>query len=228
MRIIDIRLAATSAMLVAASLAATGAAFAQVPPRTRGTITAVSGSEATLRTAMGKVTIKLADDTGYVGAKKSSLDDVKQGSFIGTAATPAADGTLRALEVAVFPESMRGAGEGNYAWDLGKAGSMTNGTVSSMTDGTVSKMSGGSASGSSMTNGTVGSKTAHGHSLMVDYKGGQKLIMVPDSVPVVALEPGDKSLLKAGAKVVVFGPVNGTTVDAKRIIVGEDGVKPPM
>lgn len=69
MRIIDIRLAATSAMFVAASLAVTGAAFAQVPPRTRGTITAVSGSEATLRTAMGKVTIKLADDTGYVGAR---------------------------------------------------------------------------------------------------------------------------------------------------------------
>ncbi|MBS1039094.1 hypothetical protein WH240_12160 [Gluconobacter wancherniae] len=214
-----------------ASIAAVGAmvissvAIAQVPQRTRGTVVSVGDASAVVRTPMGRVTVALAPDTGFVGAKKASLDDIKSNTFIGTAAVPGADGSLRALEVTIFPESMRGAGEGSYPWDLGKSGSMTNGAVSSMTNGTVAAAVGGS----SMTNGTVtGMSDAQGRTIKVTYKGGVQTVALPETIPVVMLEPGEKSLLKAGAKVVVFGPVSGTNVEAKRIIIGEDGVKPPM
>jgi hypothetical protein len=213
-------------LAIGACFALSGAAFAQAPPRTRGTITAVSGDTLTLRTVMGQMTANLAADTKVVGAKKASLDDVKSNTFIGTAAVPQTDGTLRALEVTVFPESMRGSGEGNYPWDLGKSGSMTNGSVSSMTNGSVGKLAGPS----SMTNGAVSAMSGSGTArrMTVTYKGGEKTVVVPSNVPVVELEPGDRSMLKPGAKVVVFGPVNGTTAMAKRIVIGEDGVKPPM
>ncbi len=181
-----------------------GSALAQVPPRTRGVITAVSDNNVTLRSHAGTVTLKIAADTGYVGATKASLSAVQSGRFIGTAAIPQPDGTLKALEVTVFPESMRGAGEGNYGWDLGRNSSMTNGTIGSV----------------------VGTS---GRTMTVDYKGGQKKLSVPDDVPVVDLEPGSKALLKPGAHVVAFGPKNSDgTVDAKRIIIGEDGTVPPM
>jgi hypothetical protein len=180
------------------------AAQAQVPPRTRGVITAMTDDSVTLRSHSGTKTLKITGETGYVGATKASLDAVKSGRFIGTAAVPQPDGTLKALEVTVFPESMRGAGEGNYGWDLGKGSSMTNGTIGSV----------------------VGTS---GRTMTVDYKGGQKKLTVPDDVPVVDLEPGSKALLKPGAHVVAFGPVGSDgSVDAKRIIIGEDGTVPPM
>ena len=175
-----------------------------MPPRTRGVITAMTDDSVTLRSHAGTKTLKINGETGYVGATKASLDAVKSGRFIGTAAVPQSDGTLKALEVTVFPESMRGAGEGNYGWDLGKGSSMTNGTIGSV----------------------VGTS---GRTMTVDYKGGQKTLTVPDDVPVVDLEPGSKALLKPGAHVVAFGPVGSDgSVDAKRIIVGEDGTVPPM
>lgn len=197
----------TSYRAVAAGLTLTlltSSAWAQVPPRTRGVITAINGDTVTLRSHAGPATLKIGADTGYVGAKKASLAAVKPGRFIGTAAVPQPDGTLKALEVTVFPESMRGAGEGNYGWDLGQGSSMTNGTIGSV----------------------VG---ASGRTMTVDYKGGQKKLTVPDDVPVVDLEPGSKDLLKVGAHVVTFGPKGADgTVDAKRIIIGEDGAVPPM
>nr|WP_321985428.1 DUF5666 domain-containing protein [uncultured Lichenicoccus sp.] len=175
------------------------------PPRTRGVITAMSDTSITLKTRFGgPVTLKITPDTGYVGATKSSLAEAKQGRFIGVAANPGPGGILVAREVTIFPESMRGAGEGHYGWDLGAKGSMTNGTI-------------GTVSGSS------------GRTMTVDYKGGKKAMTVPEDAPVVDLEAGDKSLLKAGAHVVAFGPKNPDgSVDAKRIVVGEDGAVPPM
>ena len=183
---------------------AIGTASAQVPPRTRGVITAVSADSIMLKSHSGTTTLKIDATTGYVGARKSSLGEIKAGRFIGTAAVPQPDGSLKALEVTVFPESMRGAGEGNYGWDLGKGSSMTNGTIGSVVN-------------------------SSGRSMTVDYKGGQKTLTVPDDVPVVDLEPGTAALLKPGAHVVAFGPKAADgTVDAKRIIVGEGGTVPPM
>ena len=175
------------------------------PPRTRGVVTAVNGDTVTLRTRFGgPATLKIGSDTGFVGAAKSTLAEVKPGRFIGTAATPGPNGTLRAIEVTIFPDSMRGAGEGHYGWDLGKSSSMTNGTIGTVTASTKLSMT-------------------------VSYKGGQKTLLVPDDVPVVDLEPGDRSLLQPGAHVVAIGPKSSDgSVAVKRIIIGEKDVVPPM
>ncbi len=175
------------------------------PPRTRGVITAIDGDNVMIKTRFGgPVTLKISAGTGYVGATHSSLAEVKPGRFIGTAAIPGPNGTLKASEVTIFPDSMRGAGEGHYGWDLGKSSSMTNGTIGTVT-------------------------AADKLSMTVDYKGGKKTLLVPDDVPVVDLEAGDKSLLQPGAHVVAFGPKSPDgSVDAKRIIVGEKGAVPPM
>ena len=198
---------AASLAAVAATFAATfiiGSASAAVPPRTRGVITAVAGDTVVLRSHAGPVTLRIGGTTGYVGATQATLGAVRSGRFIGTAAIPQPDGTLKALEVTVFPESMRGAGEGNYGWDLGPGSSMTNGTIGSVVGTT-------------------------GRTMTVDYKGGQKKLLVPDDVPVVDLEPGTRALLKPGAHVVAFGPKAADgSVDAGRLIVGENGTVPPM
>ena len=175
------------------------------PPRTRGVITAINPDSVTIKTRFGgPVTLKISSQTGYVGATKSSLAEVKPGRFIGTAAVPGPNGTLKASEVTIFPDSMRGSGEGHYGWDLGKSSSMTNGTIGTVT-------------------------AADKLSMTVDYKGGRKTLLVPDDVPVVDLEAGDKSLLQTGAHVVAFGPKSADgSVDAKRIVVGEKGAVPPM
>jgi hypothetical protein len=168
-------------------------------------ITAVQGDSVTVKTRFaGTMRLKISSDTGFIGATKSSLAEAKPGRFIGAAATPGPNGTLVAREVTIFPESMRGAGEGHYGWDLGKS--------------------------SSMTNGTIGKVTASNElSMTVTYKGGEKTIAVPKDAPVVDLEPGDRSLLQPGAHIVAFGPkTSDATVDAKRIIVGEKGAVPPM
>ena len=199
-------LAIAGACLLAAPLLGAANASAQSPPpRTRGVITAINGDSVMLKTRFGgPVTLKISADTGYIGASKSSLAEVKPGRFIGTAAVPGPNGTLKASEVTIFPDSMRGAGEGHYGWDLGKSSSMTNGTIGTVTAATKLSMT-------------------------VDYKGGRKTLAVPDDVPVVDLEAGDRSLLQPGAHVVAFGPKSADgTVDAKRVIVGEKGAVPPM
>ena len=135
---------------------------------------------------------------------KAKLGDVQPGSYIGTAAAPQPDGTLRALEVTVFPPSMKGAGQGSYAWDLGPTTSMTNGSVGKL-------------------------EATNGHTMTVDYGSGEKQIVIPDDVPIVALELADRNVIIKGAHVIV----NGTraadgTVTAGSVNVGKDGLVPPM
>ena len=205
MRIPGYAVTGIGAILASAQLTATPARADGPPPRTRGVITAINGDTVTLQTRFGgPATLKISPDTGFVGATKSTLAEVKPGRFIGTAATPGPNGTLKASEVTIFPDSMRGAGEGHYKWDLGKSSSMTNGTIGTVTASTKLSMT-------------------------VSYKGGEKTLMVPDDVPVVDLEAGDRSLLQTGAHVVAIGPKAADgSVDAKRIIVGEKGAVPPM
>ncbi|GCD50946.1 hypothetical protein BJI49_11645 [Acetobacter pasteurianus] len=214
-----------SLIAAATVLISTGTAFAQMPPSVRGTVISVDGDEAAVRTPLGHMTVHLAPDTHFAGVKKASLDDIRSDSYIGTAAVPATDGTLRALEVTIFPDALRGMGEGNYPWDLGKSGSMTNGAVSSVSNGALAP----SSAASSMTNGMVRAvNDDHGRTIQVSYKGGMQKVALPGNIPVVSLEPADRSLLKKSSRVAVFGPVTGTTVEAKQIIIGEDGIKPPM
>lgn len=191
------------------------------PQRLRGTISAATPDALTMTTRAGaSVVVAVTPDTKYAGVVRSSLDQLKPGDFIGTAAT-GPDTALRSTEVVIFPEAMRGTGEGHYPWDSpgGKASSMTNGTIASSHV----------ARQSSMTNGTVASRSGAGGTVVLDvtYKGGSSRIIVRPGTPIVAFVPGDKSLAVAGAKVfVVAAPGDHPT--AKFVAVGQGGVTPPM
>lgn len=205
-------------LLFVASAMTAGAAAAQTAPtpavpapavetiRLRGTIDSVSAESLELTTRGGSaVHVQLNSGVRVTHIVKSALENIQPGSYIGAAAAPQADGTLRALEVHIFPPSMRGAGEGNRPWDLG-------------------------GEGASMTNGTVGSLvSASGRVATVKYGNDEKQILIPDDAPIVTFEPADASALKAGAKVVVVGrPVTDGVVTAISINVGKDGLVPPM
>lgn len=204
-------------MLVASALSlstAVAAYAAPAPMHVRGTIVRVTGSEVVISTPSGDQRLALTPKTGVAAVVPASRADIKPGTFIGTANIASGD-VGRAQEVVVFPDSMRGTGEGNYAWDL-KAKSGT----SMMTNGTVAP------NGSSMmTNGNVASASGHGQmTLMVTYKGGSQRIIVPANVPIVRVEPGSRAMLVKGAR--VFAVAAGG--NALRIIVGKDGATPPM
>lgn len=181
-------------------------AFAQVaaaPARIRGTIEKIGTDEIVVKPRSGNaLTIKLTDKTAIAGVFDAKLADIKPGSFIGTAASPQPNGTLKALEVTVFPAGMHG-GEGHYAWDLTPTSTMTNGTVGDL-------------------------KVANGRTITVKYPEGEKTIYVPEDVPVVTFEITDRSKLVAGAHVVLTETKAADgTMTANRISVGENGVIPP-
>jgi len=192
------------AALVAAGLVAS--AHAQTPPsRLRGTIAAADGGTLTLATVAG-ATLKVAlkPDAPVTAVIPASLADIKKGSYVGAAAMPGPNGSLVALEVHIFPEAMRGVGEGHTPFDLKPESTMTNGTVGDVT-------------------------VAHGDTLTVGYKGGQSIVMVPPDAPIVTFVPGDRAMLTAGAHVIAFAArqSDGSYV-AARILVGKDGLVPPM
>jgi hypothetical protein len=210
-------------VFVGAALLA-GAALAQgspAPEHVRGEITAVEGDTVTVKSTGGKtVKLKLADDARVAVAEKGSMSDVKDGAFIGTTAVPQSDGTLRAVEVHVFPDSMRGTGEGHRPWDLRPGSTMTNATVSKMD-------ASGGKSPSTMTNATV-AKSAGGK-LTLKYKDGEKTVVVPSNAKIVKLEPGDRSQLKAGVHLFAIASHQPDgTLRAERLTVGKNGLTPPM
>ena len=200
-------------------------------PHIRGTATAIDGNSLTIKSDDGSSrTVMLTAATRYVDVLKSSLAAIDKNSFIGTA-TKDVGSKLVALEVVVFPEAMRGAGEGHYDWDplpdttLGGGGkvssTMTNGTVATQT-------SAGGKVNSTMTNGTVSSENAAGgaRQLTVTYKGGEQQIVVPPNVPVVTLAPGSRDHLKVGGALVVTTAKDSD--NALSVAVGVDGATPPM
>src|SRR4051812_11743856 len=206
---------------VAASLLSFAATGQQATPEhVRGKIVSAEGNTLTVKSSSGKTTkLTLADDVKVSVAEKGAMSDVRDGTFIGTTAVPQKDGTLRAIEVHVFPDSMKGTGEGHRPWDLGPGSTMTNATVSKMDDS-------GGKSASTMTNATV-SKVA-GRKLSLKYKDGEKTVVVPSNAKVVKLEPGDKSRLKPGVHVFVIASRQADGLRADRLVVGKDGVVPPM
>lgn len=198
---------AAVALLVAATIAAAQAPQSPPPVRVRGTIDSVDGSMLNVTARDGsKLMVKLADNGMIVGVVKASLSDVKQGSFVGITAMPQPDGTQKAVEIHIFPESMRGTGEGHRPWDLMPNSTMTNANIDSQV------------------------ATSDGQKLVLKYKDGEKTFIVPANVTVVTYAPATAADLKPGAKIFV---VAGTkepdgTVVAPRINVGLNGVTPPM
>lgn len=237
----------TLAVLTASVLAASATLADPPAPGTvhvRGTIQTLKGGVLTVKSDAGPVRVQFAAKTPVVSVIPSDRAHVKEGSFLGIASVPGHGGARQAREVVVFPEAARGAGEGNYDWDLPGAGAskmtngaaghskMTNGTVShsKMTNGTA-RMTNGTAAGSRMTNGTV--KGAGGAELTLEFKDGsgkgtQKLTL-PAGIPFVTFEPGQMSQLTPGAHIVVFGHRGADgVVAAERVLVGKNGLVPPM
>jgi hypothetical protein len=219
-----------TAVLASLPLLAQAAAPA---PHLRGIAARIDGDTVTVHTDEGKdVTVQLTPSTKFAEIHKSNLSAIGPDTYIGTA-TKAAPGSSRlvALEVVVFPNAMRGTGEGHYGWDpLPDPTATGGGTVAStMTNGTVSEESGSAGKvESTMTNGTVASSdSANGaKELTVTYKGGEQRILVPPTAPVVTISPGSRSDLKQGDSIVVTEVKDSH--DAASVAIGMDGAKPPM
>lgn len=199
--------------------------------RLRGTIEKVGAGSIVIQTIDGKSeTISLAEDTKFAWVVKSSLGAIKDGTFIGTATK--GDNPPTALEVVIFPEEMRGTGEGHYDWDM-IPDTLAGGTrvKSAMTNGTVKASSSAAPKvNSAMTNGTVASSSDAGGEKMltITYGKDQLKVAVPPQAPIVTFEAADKSILTPGAKAFVVAAREGGKLSAKRVAVGKDGITPPM
>ena len=185
------------------------AASAQQPPavRIRGTIEAVDGPLLTVKSREGTdMKVRLTDNVAVFGVANTAMSEIKPGSYIGVSAMAEPDGTQKALAVHIFPESQRGAAEGFRPWDLRPNSTMTNATVAQ----------------------TVAS--TDGQTILVKYKDGEKKVVVPPGTPIVTFLVGDKSELKPGAKIIIFGATkkDDGTLEANRVNVGRDGITPPM
>ena len=172
-------------VIVAMVFASSLLAIAQQPPapsRVRGTIEAVDGDLLSVKSRSGEdFKLRMTGDIRVVGIARISLSDIKVGSFIGATTVPGPDGgDAKAIEVHLFPEEMRGAGEGSRPFDLRPNSTMTNATVAEAVAGN------------------------DGHTLLIKYKDGEKKVAVSADTPVVTYVPADKSDLKAGAKVIAM------------------------
>lgn len=215
--------------LVFGATALTVAIAADPPAHIRGTIVSATPDSLTVQTSEGSMSVALDSATRIAGIVPSSLSQIKAGTFVGIANVPGA-GTSSALEVVVFPDAMKGAGLGDYPWDLPPAAMHGGAKTSAMTNGTVksSTTAGRMAATSAMTNGTVKSASnAHGLVLTVDYGKGEKTIEVPSGVPVVTIVQADRNKLLPGAHVVVTTKKDAPK-SAASVAVGIDGTVPPM
>lgn len=183
------------------------AAMAQSPPtRIRGTISAIDGKTATIATREGTTAqVNLADNWGVMLVSPATMADIKENSFVGIASMKGPDGTLNALEVLLFPEAARGSNEGHYPWDLQPESMMTNATVATV------------------------ATASDGQTLTLKYKDGTQTIKVKPGAPIVTFAPGDKADAKVGAKV-FLGATKAAdgSLTAARMLVGKDGLTPPM
>jgi hypothetical protein len=189
--------------------ASTFCAIAQQPPspsRVRGTIEAVDGDVLAVKSRSGEdFRLHMGGDMRVVGIVKIALSEIKVGSFIGATTVPGPDGSNNAIEVHVFPENMRGTGEGSRPFDLRPNSTMTNATVAETVAGN------------------------DGHTLLLKYKDGEKKVLVSPDTPVVTYAPAEKSELKPGAKIIAFFKKQPDgSYEASRISVSLNGLTPPM
>jgi hypothetical protein len=175
--------------------------------RVRGTIQNLDGQTLDVKGRDGApLKVKLADDVKVLALDRKSMDDVKQGVFVGITAMPQPDGTQKAVEIHIFPEALRGMGEGHRPWDLMPNSTMTNANIETAV------------------------ASSDGKELVLKYKDGEKKFSVPANVEVVMFDPATTADLKPGEKIfVVAGKKQSDgTVLAPSIVVGRNGVNPPM
>lgn len=185
------------------------AAGAQQPERinVRGTVEKLDGKGMIVKTREGAdLVVNFADNLVVRGLVKVPLAEVKSGSYIGVSAMPQSDGTERAMHIHIFPEAMRGVGEGYRPFDLRPGSTMTNAAVDTTVVGT------------------------NGQIVTVKYKDGEKKFIVPADAPIVTYVPGNRDELKPGAKIMIFNAVKQPdgSVQAASVNVGRDGLTPPM
>ena len=184
-------------------------AWAQQAPtvRIRGTVEVVDGPMLTIKTREGdEAKVKMTDNIAVIAIAKTSLSEIKPGSYIGVSGMPQPDGSQKAIAIHIFPEAMRGAAEGFRAWDLRPNSTMTNATVAQTVAG------------------------VDGQVIDVKYKDGEKKVVVSPDTAIVAFLTGEKSEIKPGAKIIIFGAVkkDDGSLETNRIGVGRDGIAPPM
>ncbi len=196
-------------MFLTGALIAASCTIASAQPaptmRVRGTIEKVDGNALTLKTTEGEQKLTLAGGAQVIAVVKASMADIQENTFLGSAAMPQPDGTQKALEVHIFPEAMRGTGEGHRPYAPVKGSTMTN----------------GASAGATVTG-------VDGSAIKVKYKDGEKLIVVPPNTPIVRYEIGSAADLKSGAHFTVLAATKKPdgTLEAARIKVGRDGTVP--
>lgn len=214
MRRVSIHSSLITALVLSITLVQWEAAEAAQSPQgkpltVRGKIAAVEKDALKVTTSAGEVMVKLPEDVRVTGVEAAKLSDISSGEYVGTTAVKQPDGTLKALEVHIFPESSRGTGEGHRPWDLTPGSTMTNANVEKVEQVPVEK--------------------TQEQLLTLKYKGGEQKVVVPPGTPIVKAVPGDRSLLKSGTGVFIPS-VRGAdgTITATRITAGVGGVMPPM
>ena len=209
----QLSLSLAAALVVASSSLALAQAPASPVVRVRATIEKIDATSVTVKDRSGEaVTLVRPADMPVSEVYAIAVADIKPGSYIGTAAMPQADGSQLALEVLVFPEAARGAGEGHYPWDLQPQSTMTNATVADLS--------------------AAPSSVPGGQKMTLKYKDGEKVVIVPTSAPVVTFKPASsddqKVLLVPGARVLINAQEKDGKPTALRMIVGRNGFVPPM
>jgi hypothetical protein len=205
-------LIASTMLAATVALAGVSAGADSSPPvHLRGEIDAVTASSFAFKPFDGPQTeVDWSKATRFASLKAAQLSDIKPGMFVGTAALPQPDGTLKALEIHIFPESMRGTGEGYRPFPQVKQGTMTNATITNMTA-------------------SSGTTSDGGKTLTLTYKDGHQTVTVPADAPIVLLGPGDASMLTAHAKASVTATKDAAgKLNATRILIGLDGATPPI
>jgi Domain of unknown function (DUF5666) len=191
-----------------AAILAAPVAWSQDAPqvRVRGTIESIDGSTYVIKTRDGtEQKVALAEKSQIAGFVKASLADIKPGTFVGITGMPQPDGSQSAVEVHIFPESMRGQGEGHRPWDTRPQSTMTNANVEEAVT------------------------AVDGWTLMVKYKDGEKKIFVPNDTPIVLYVPSDKNELRPGAKVFIVAAKQADgTLEGRAWRVARDGLTPAM
>ncbi|MGY8667335.1 hypothetical protein Q3C01_33955 [Bradyrhizobium sp. UFLA05-109] len=201
--------ASLATIAIASSAFLSSIASAQQAPtvRIRGSIETVDGNMLGIKTREGSdVKVRMTDNVAVFAVVRTALSEIKEGSYIGVTGMPEPDGSQRAIAVHIFPENQRGAAEGFRPWDARANSTMTNATVAETVKGT------------------------DGQNILLKYKDGEKKIVVPPDTPIVTFVASDKSEVKPGAKLIIFGAAKKEdgSLEANRVNVGRDGVTPPM